>query len=39
LDCQGRTFVYQANWRGDVLDVHVDSATGRIIGVTSSDLP
>lgn len=36
LDCQGRTFVYQANWRGDVLNVHVDSATGRVIGVTSA---
>jgi hypothetical protein len=33
LDCQGRTFVYQASWRGEVLHVHVDSATGRIIGV------
>ncbi|HEY7747068.1 MAG TPA: hypothetical protein VH933_00100 [Aestuariivirgaceae bacterium] len=36
IECDGRTFTYIGSWRGDVLKVLVDSATGRIIGVTPS---
>jgi hypothetical protein len=34
LDCDGRIFVYEGGWRGDLLRVHVDSKTGMIRGVT-----
>ena len=34
LDCNGRKFVYVAHWQEEPLRVHVDSATGRIMGVS-----
>jgi hypothetical protein len=34
LDCHGRVFVYEGDWRGELLKVHVDSKTGMIRGVT-----
>ncbi len=33
LDCHGRVFVYEGEWRGEVLRVHVNSRTGMIVGV------
>jgi hypothetical protein len=34
IECDGRLFTYAGLWRGEPFRVVVDSATGRIIGVT-----